>query len=38
MFQNFSVGSGSCTPELYPVSQNWLEYGFVDEKFVACEV
>jgi hypothetical protein len=37
-FQNFYVGSGSRTPELYPVSPNWFEYGFirVDEKFVAC--
>jgi hypothetical protein len=33
-FQNFYVGNGSCTPELYSVSPNWLEYGFIDE--VCC--
>jgi hypothetical protein len=35
-FQNSYVGSGSLTPELYPISPNWLEYGFTDEKFAAC--
>jgi hypothetical protein len=35
-FRNFYVGSGSCTPELYLVSPNWFEYGFIDEKFVTC--
>jgi hypothetical protein len=35
-FQNFYVGSGSLTPELYPVGPNWFKYGFIDEKFVAC--
>jgi hypothetical protein len=38
-FQNFYAGGGSRTPELYPVSLKTLEYGFIDEKFVAhCEV
>jgi hypothetical protein len=35
-FQNFYVGSGSRTPELYPVSPNRLGYGFIDYKVVAC--
>jgi hypothetical protein len=35
-FQNFCVGSGSRTPELYSVSPYWFEYCFVYEKFVAC--
>jgi hypothetical protein len=35
-FQNFYVVSGSRSPELYPISPNWSEYGFIDEKFVAC--
>jgi hypothetical protein len=30
MFQSFYVGSGSCTPELHPLSPNWFEYGFID--------
>jgi hypothetical protein len=33
---NSYAGSGSRTPELYPVSPDWLEYGFTDERFVAC--
>jgi hypothetical protein len=38
MFQNFYVESGSHNPELYPVSPNWIEYGFIDTEFVACWV
>jgi hypothetical protein len=29
MFQNFYVGSGSRTPELYSVGPDWFEYCFV---------
>jgi hypothetical protein len=35
-FQNFYVGSGSRTPELYSISPDWFEYCFIYEKFVAC--
>jgi hypothetical protein len=35
-FQNFYVGSGSPTPELYSLSPDWFEYCFIYEKFVAC--
>jgi hypothetical protein len=36
MIQNLYVGSRSRVPELYPISPDWSEYGFRDEKFVAC--
>jgi hypothetical protein len=29
MFQNFYVGCGSHTPELYSVGPDWFEYCFV---------
>jgi hypothetical protein len=32
-FQNFYVGSGSRTPELYSVGQDWFEYCFIHKKF-----
>jgi hypothetical protein len=31
-----SVESGSHTPQMYSVRPNWFEYGFTDEKSVAC--
>jgi hypothetical protein len=34
--QDFYVGSGSCTPELYSLSPDWLEYCFIHVKSVAC--
>jgi hypothetical protein len=34
--QDFYVGSGSRTPKLYYVSPDWLEYCFINEKFIAC--
>jgi hypothetical protein len=34
-FQDFYVGSGSRTLELYSVSPDWFEYCFIYEKFVA---
>jgi hypothetical protein len=27
-FQDFYVGNGIRTPELYPISPNWFAYGF----------
>jgi hypothetical protein len=36
IFQNFYVGIGSRTPELYTVSPNWFKYSFIDEKSAAC--
>jgi hypothetical protein len=35
-FQNFYVGSGSRTPELYSVGADWFEYYFTYENFVVC--
>jgi hypothetical protein len=29
MLQNFYIGCGSCTPELYSVGPDWFEYCFV---------
>jgi hypothetical protein len=37
-FQNFYVGCGSRTPELYSISPDWFEYCFIYEKFVVCRV
>jgi hypothetical protein len=34
--QNFYVGSGSRTRELYSISPDWFQYCFIYEKFVAC--
>jgi hypothetical protein len=35
-FQNFCVGSGSRTPELYSIGPDWFDYYFIHDKFVAC--
>jgi hypothetical protein len=35
-FQNFFVGGGSRTPELYFVGPYWFEYCLVYDKLIAC--
>jgi hypothetical protein len=35
-FEDFYVGRGCGSPELYSVSPDWFEYSFVDEEFVVC--
>jgi hypothetical protein len=36
VFEDFYVGCGCGSPELYSVGRDWFEYSFIDEEFVVC--